>query len=433
MRELVYNMIQTLVVIGSQWGDEGKGKITNYLSEKADVVVRYQGGDNAGHTIVFGGHTYKLHLIPSGIFNPNTKNICGNGMVINPRNLVKEIKELQTLGFPCNNLYISDRAHVVFDHHQVLDALYEEALQERKIGTTKKGIGPTYTDKTARIGIRMADFISADFPKLYRQTLVSKNQEISRLGGVAIDIESTLKEYLALASVIRPMVTDTILLLHKAYQSSQKILFEGAQGSMLDVDFGTYPFVTSSNPSSGGVAIGSGIGATRIDSVLGIVKAYTTRVGEGPFPTELKNALGDHIREVGHEYGTTTKRPRRIGWFDGTVLRYSAMINGMTGVALMLLDVLSGIDELKICTHYQLAGNDYMGIPARLEDYERCIPVYITLPGWKEDITKVRTFEELPQNAQNYIKAIEQIIQVPVLCFSVGPDREQTIVREPIF
>lgn len=433
MKELVFNMAQTLVVIGSQWGDEGKGKITNYLSEKANVVVRYQGGDNAGHTIVFGGHTYKLHLIPSGIFNPHTKNICGNGMVINPKNLVKEIRELQALGFPCNNLYISDRAHVVFDHHQVLDALYEEALKENKIGTTKKGIGPTYTDKIARVGIRMADFVSEDFPILYRRTLKNKNEEITRLGGQPIDVEATLNEYLVLAKMLRPMVSDTILLLHEAHQAKQKILFEGAQGSMLDVDFGTYPFVTSSNPSSGGVAIGSGIGVTKIDSVLGIVKAYTTRVGEGPFPTELKNALGDHIREVGHEYGTTTKRPRRIGWFDGAVLRYSAMINGMTGVALMLLDVLSGLDELKICTHYQLDGVDYMGIPTRLEDYERCIPIYTTLPGWKEDITAVRTYDELPEATKHYIETIEKVIQVRVQCFSVGPDREQTIVRDPIF
>ncbi|MFA6627174.1 MAG: adenylosuccinate synthase [Bacilli bacterium] len=426
-------MTQTLVVIGSQWGDEGKGKITNYLSEKADVVVRYQGGDNAGHTIVFGGYTYKLHLIPSGIFNPNTINICGNGMVINPRSLVREILNLKSLGYSCKNLYISDRAHVLFDHHQVLDELQEESLAQRKIGTTKKGIGPAYTDKVSRQGIRMADFMSEDFPLVYRRVVRAHNEVIIQMGGTPVDIETTLKEYESLASTIRPMVKDTIPLLHEAYREGQKILFEGAQGAMLDIDFGTYPYVTSSNPSSGGVAVGSGIGVTRIDAVLGIVKAYTTRVGEGPFPTELLNDLGDHIREVGHEFGTTTRRPRRIGWFDGVVLRYSAMINGMTGVALMLLDVLSGVEELKICTHYLLDGKQLNYIPARLEDYERCVPVYRRLPGWKEDITMVKSFDELPIATQNYIKAIEEVCQIHVQCFSVGPDREQTVLREPIF
>ncbi len=289
MKELVFNMAQTLVIIGSQWGDEGKGKITNYFSEKADVVVRYQGGDNAGHTIVFDGTTYKLHLIPSGIFNPQTMNICGNGMVINPRSLVREILELKSYGYACNNLFISDRAHVLFDHHQAIDALKEESSLLRKIGTTKKGIGPAYTDKISRQGLRMADFVSPDFPELYRLIVQAHNEEIIRLGGLAIDIETTLLEYITLAESIRPMVTDTIPLLHEAHQAGKKILFEGAQGAMLDIDFGTYPYVTSSNPSSGGVAIGSGIGVTHIDAVLGIVKAYTTRVGEGPFPTELKN------------------------------------------------------------------------------------------------------------------------------------------------
>lgn len=426
-------MVQTLVVIGSQWGDEGKGKITNYLSEKAEIVVRYQGGDNAGHTIVFDKETYKLHLIPSGIFNSKISNVCGNGMVINPHSLVNEIRGLQARGFSCDNLMISDRATVLFSYHQALDGLYETGLQEDKIGTTKKGIGPAYTDKVARQSIRMADFISTDFPELYLKRALKKNEEITRLGGTPIDIQASLADYNQLRAIIKPYVKDTISFLHAAYKEGKKILFEGAQGALLDVDFGTYPFVTSSNPSSGGVAIGSGMGITNIKGVLGIAKAYTTRVGEGPFPTELKNALGDYIRQAGNEYGTTTKRPRRIGWFDGVVVGYSAMVNGMTGIALMLLDVLSGVEELKICTHYLLDGKKNTTIPARGADYEACIPVYITLPGWKEDITKVTSFHDLPLNAQNYLKAIEEVTQVKIQYFSVGPDKKQTIVCETIF
>lgn len=426
-------MAQTLVIIGSQWGDEGKGKITNYLSEKADFVVRYQGGDNAGHTIVFDGTTYKLHLIPSGIFNPKIINICGNGMVINPHSLVKEIKNLQAQGFSCENLIVSDRATVLFNYHQALDGLYEAKLENNKIGTTKKGIGPAYTDKVARQGLRMVDFISNSFSNLYEKNATRKNEEIKRLGGEAIDIKASLEEYEHLRQIIKPYVKDTISILHEAFNNKKKILFEGAQGALLDVDFGTYPYVTSSNPSSGGVAIGSGIGVTNIHAVLGIVKAYTTRVGEGPFPTELKNALGDYIRNAGNEYGTTTRRPRRVGWFDAVVVKYSAMINGLTGMSLMLLDVLSGLDELKICTHYLLNDEKLSTIPAREEDYQACRPVYINLPGWCEDITKVTSFSELPINAQNYIKTIEEITGVEVQYFSVGPDKKQTIVRKEIF
>ncbi|MDY0063627.1 MAG: adenylosuccinate synthase [Bacilli bacterium] len=426
-------MSKTAVVIGCQWGDEGKGKITNYLSERADVVVRYQGGDNAGHTIVFQNRTFKLHLIPSGVFSAHTKNILGNGMVINPRSFLQEVKTLQAEGFACDNVYISDRAHVLFDYHQYFDVIFEEQLGDQKIGTTKKGIGPAYTDKAARVGIRMADFISPDFPERFRHKLEKVNQELAFYQKMPYAVEEKVQEYQILAEAIKPYVCDTIELLHEEEQKGAKILFEGAQGALLDIDFGTYPFVTSSNPSSGGVVIGSGIGLTKIQEVIGIVKAYSTRVGAGPFPTELNNALGDHIREVGHEYGTTTKRPRRIGWLDAAVLRYSTLINGVTGISLMLLDVLSGLEEIKIATHYELDGRNCQFIPARLEDYGRCKPVYISLSGWKEDITEVKSFEELPAAAKQYIATIEQLTGVPVVCFSVGPDQKQTVIRKEIF
>lgn len=426
-------MGKTVVVIGSQWGDEGKGKITNYLSSQADVVVRYQGGDNAGHTICFNNKTFKLHLLPSGVFNPLTKNILGNGMVINPKSLLQEIEEIKSQGYPCHNIYISDRAHVLFDYHKELDRLNEELLGALKIGTTKKGIGPCYTDKVSRIGIRMADFVSDDFEYLFTQRLNIKNEEIKRQGGTELNVLKTVKEYIEIAKMIKPYVTDTISLVNKEYQQGKKILFEGAQGALLDIDFGTYPYVTSSNPSSGGVVIGSGLGVTKINEVLGIVKAYTTRVGEGPFPTELKNEIGDKIREIGHEYGATTNRPRRIGWFDANVLRYSAMINGLTGLSIMLLDVLTGFDELKICTSYTLNDQEIDYIPARLEDLAQCKPNYITIPGWKQDITKVQSFFELPENAQKYLQLIEKLVGVEIKCFSVGPDQKQTIMMKEIF
>lgn len=426
-------MNKTVVVVGSAWGDEGKGKITNYLSEECDMVVRYQGGDNAGHTIVFGGNTYKLHLIPSGIFNPNIKNVLGNGMVINPKNLLKELNELKSLGFACTNLYISDRANVIFDYHLQLDGLKEEALGERKIGTTKKGIGPAYTDKVARTGIRMIDFISENFKDILKTTVTLKNQEISLYHGDTIDFEQTYQEYVKLALELKPYIVDSISLINDELERGKKILFEGAQGALLDIDFGTYPFVTSSNPSGGGVCIGSGVGPTKINEIIGVVKAYNTRVGSGAFPTEFEDSTSRYIREKAHEYGVTTKRPRRIGWFDGVLIRYSARINGLTGIVVTLLDVLSTIKELKICESYTLDGKIIKTIPARIEDFERCIPNFITLPGWNEDITGVTSFEELPINAQNYLKKLSELAGVPVVMFSVGPDKLQTIVRKELF
>ncbi|NLD26925.1 MAG: adenylosuccinate synthase [Acholeplasmataceae bacterium] len=426
-------MNNTIVVVGTQWGDEGKGKITNYLSEKANFVVRYQGGDNAGHTIRFNNTTYKLHLLPSGIFNPRIINVLGNGMVINVRNLLKEIRDLVELGFSCTNIRISDRANIIFDYHLLIDGLKEEGLGDKKIGTTKKGIGPAYTDKIARNGIRMIDFIGPDFRELFREKVNEKNEELLRYNQAPLDFESLYQEYSQIANIIRPFVTDTISLLNNALDEGKKILFEGAQGSLLDVDFGSYPYVTSSNPSAGGVAIGSGIGPTRIKEVLGVVKAYSTRVGSGTFVTEFEDEIAHYIRETAHEYGTTTRRPRRIGWFDSVVLNYSRMINGLTGIAVTLLDVLSSLKTIKICTAYELDGKIIRNIPAAITDYDRCLPVYEELPGWDEDISQVRSFEELPINAQNYLKRIEILTGVPIVMFSVGPDKTQTIIRKEIF
>ncbi len=425
-------MKNAVVVVGTQWGDEGKGKITNYLSQKADVVVRYQGGDNAGHTIKFLGKTYALHVIPSGVFNPQIKNVLGNGVVLNPKTFLAEVKNLQAQGFSCNNLYISNRAHIIFDYHQALDGLIEEHLGVNKIGTTKKGIGPCYTDKIARQGIRVADFVSKDFEKIYRATLQIKNEQIKSYGGQMFDIDKSYQEYQIIADAIRPYVVDTVQLLNDEIKNNKKILFEGAQGALLDIDFGTYPFVTSSNPSGGGVSIGSGIGPTNIKDIIGIAKAYSTRVGSGAFPTEFDDEVAHYIRETAHEYGTTTKRPRRIGWLDGVILKYSAQINGLTGLSLMLLDVLAGLKTLKVCTAYMLDGQKITTVPARISDFERCVPLYEELPGFSEDISGIRNYDDLPVNAKKYIEFIEKLIGIEVVIVSVGPDAEQTIIRRPI-
>lgn len=425
-------MKKAVVVVGTQWGDEGKGKITNYLSQQADIVVRYQGGDNAGHSIQFDGKKYALHVIPSGVFHAHIQNVLGNGVVLNPKTFVEEVTHLKQQGFSCDNLYISDRAHVIFDYHKILDSLQEVALGERKIGTTKKGIGPTYTDKVSRSGIRVGDFVSDDFASIYKTALQQKNAQIVHLGGEPIDIEESYQEYQALADSIRPYVVDTVVMLNEAVKNNQKILFEGAQGALLDIDFGTYPYVTSSNPSGGGVCVGSGIGPTAIQDVIGIAKAYATRVGSGAFPTEFEDEIAKQIRETAHEYGTTTKRPRRIGWLDAVVLKYSTMINGLTGISLMLLDVLSGIDTLKVCTAYELNGKKIESIPSRISDFEACTPIYETLPGWREDLSQIKTYEELPTNAKAYISFIEKVTGVPVVMVSVGPDISQTIIRRKV-
>lgn len=425
-------MKNAVVVVGTQWGDEGKGKITNYLSKQADVVVRYQGGDNAGHSIEFDGKRYALHVIPSGVFDGSVKNVLGNGVVLNPKTFLSEVKHLQEQGVSCKNLYISDRAHVIFDYNRELDGLNEVKLGSGKIGTTKKGIGPTYTDKMARVGIRVGDFVSDDFEAKYKKMLQAKNEQIKQFGGNTFDIEESYKEYQQIANEIRPFVTDTVELLNEEVKLGKKLLFEGAQGALLDIDFGTYPYVTSSNPSGGGVSIGSGVGPTHIKEIIGVAKAYSTRVGEGAFPTEFEDETAKTIREIAHEYGTTTKRPRRIGWLDAVVLRYSAMINGLTGFSLMLLDVLSGIKTLKVCVAYELDGKRIKTIPSRIEDFERVVPIYEEVPGWDEDISEIKTFDALPEHAKNYIRLIEQLTGVPVVIVSVGADASKTIVRKNI-
>lgn len=420
------------VVVGAQWGDEGKGKITDFLAEKANFVVRYQGGDNAGHSIQFNGKKYALHLIPSGVFKPKTMNVIGNGVVFNPKTFLKEVQGLKAQGFACDNLVVSDRAHVIFDAHQALDAAQETAKGDQAVGTTRKGIGPTYQDKVGRNGVRVGDFVSDNFPILYRALMTQKNAQLAALGANPIDIEASIVEYLAIAEQIKPFVKDTIVLLNEAYEQHKTILVEGAQGALLDIDFGTYPYVTSSSTSAGGVAIGTGLGPTRISSIIGVAKAYSTRVGNGAFPTELKNELGQLIRERGREYGTTTGRPRRIGWLDAVALRYSVRVNGLTGIALMLLDVLSGLDTVQVCTHYTLNNQTLPSVPARIEDWAKCVPHFVTLPGWQEDITHVTKFEDLPAAARQYVTIVENLIGAPIVMISVGPSREQTIIRGEI-
>ncbi|MDQ0890903.1 adenylosuccinate synthase [Paenibacillus sp. V4I9] len=427
--------MSTVVVVGAQWGDEGKGKITDYLAEKAGVVARYQGGNNAGHTIVFAGNKYKLHLIPSGIFYKDKICVIGNGVVIDPRALVQEIEYLHSHKISTDNLRISNRAHVIFPYHIKLDSVEEDARGTNKIGTTRRGIGPAYTDKFARVGIRIADLMDpGEFERKLRRNLEEKNRLFEKVYLVeGFVIEDILGEYLAIAEILRPYVTDTSVLLNDAIDAGNRVLFEGAQGVMLDIDHGTYPFVTSSNPIAGGVCIGAGVGPTKIQQVIGVAKAYTTRVGDGPFPTELRNEIGDHIREIGHEYGTTTGRPRRVGWFDSVVVRHARRVSGVTGLSLHSIDVLTGINRLKICGAYQYKDEVMESFPANLNILAGCEPIYEELPGWSEDITGVKSWEELPANARLFIERISLLTGIPVSIFSVGPDRDQTIVMNQVF
>ena len=427
--------MSSVVVVGSQWGDEGKGKITDFLSQNAEVIARYQGGDNAGHTIAFDGKTYKLRLIPSGIFYSDKISVIGNGVVLNPKSLVTELKYLHDNGVSTDNLRISNRAHVILPYHIVLDGLQEAAKKDNKIGTTNKGIGPAYMDKAARVGIRVADLLEKDtFEEKLRTNLEEKNRLFEKMyGHEKLKLEDIFEEYYEYGQVLKDYVTDTSVILNDALDSGKRVLFEGAQGVMLDIDQGTYPFVTSSNPVAGGVTIGSGVGPAKIDKVVGACKAYTSRVGDGPFPTELHDEIGDHIREVGHEYGTVTKRPRRIGWFDSVVMRHSKRVSGLTNLCLNCVDVLTGLDEIKICTAYELNGEKIYHYPASLKELSACKPVYETLPGWKEDITNCKTLEDLPENARNYIHRIQDLVGVKVSTFSVGPDREQTNVLDNVW
>ncbi|MGM0881525.1 MAG: adenylosuccinate synthase [Bacillota bacterium] len=427
--------MSTVVVVGTQWGDEGKGKITDFLAEGADVVARYQGGNNAGHTILIDNKKYKLTMIPSGIFNHNKTCVIGNGMVINPEALIDEINYIHENGFSTDNLKISDRAHVIMPYHLVLDALEEDRKGVNKIGTTRKGIGPCYMDKAARNGIRIADLMDAEeFETRVRSIMVEKNQLIEQVyGSEPLDADKIVSEYLGFAEVLRPYVTDTSVVLNDAIDAGQKVLFEGAQGVMLDIDQGTYPFVTSSNPSAGGVCIGSGVGPSKIQQVIGVAKAYTTRVGDGPFPTEQDNEIGQLIRDKGHEYGTVTGRPRRVGWFDTVVVRHARRVSGITGLSLNSLDVLTGLETVKICTGYKLRGEVIETYPASLKLVSECEAIYEELPGWSEDISGAKTLEDLPVNTRNYVNRVSELTGIPIAIFSVGRNREQTNPVRPIY
>ena len=408
-------------------GDEGKGKIVDFFAENADAVVRYQGGNNAGHTIWHGETKFELSALPSGILTEGQLAILGNGVVVNPEALLAEIAKVQSKGISIENLRISNRAHVIMPYHIALDKAAESASNNR-IGTTKKGIGPAYTDKISRVGIRVADLIDPTvFAKLLKEYLPFKNDQLTKLYGEdALDYDEIYNTYVEYGRQLMPYVTDTSYLLGQLMADKKRVVFEGAQGIMLDVDHGTYPYVTSSNPTAGGVMNGAGVGPKQIQDVVGVIKAYTSRVGEGPFPTELHDAIADHIREVGHEYGVVTKRPRRIGWLDAVALRHAVQVSGLTKLAINSLDVLSGLKELKIATSYTYKGEQIHHFPASDAWFEGLDVNCEVLPGWDEDITAVKSFDALPINAQNYLKRISELLEVDLLSFAVGPKPEET-------
>lgn len=420
------------VIVGAQWGDEGKGKIIDFLASKADVIVRSQGGNNAGHTVIVGNNKYAFHLMPSGVLYENKINVVSNGVVFDPEGFLKEIEILEKQGINTSNILIDERVHVIFPYHKKIDALEEAARGNDPIGTTQKGIGPCYMDKVERSGIRLGEMLE---PELFKERLFMqverKNKVIEKIyNDKGFDKEEIYNQYCEYAEKLRKYVTDTTVVVHEALEANEKVLFEGAQGTLLDIDLGTYPYVTSSHPTSGGFCVGAGVGPKTIKEVVGVVKAYTTRVGKGPFPTELNDEIGDLIREKGNEFGTTTGRPRRCGWFDGVMLKYTARVNGLTSISLMLLDVLSGFDKIKLCTGYDIEGKNVQNFPASLNTLGKCIPIYEELDGWHEDITTITDFEDLPLNAKKYIQKIEEYVGIPVKIISVGPKRTQTIVRD---
>jgi adenylosuccinate synthase len=419
-----------LIVIGAQWGDEGKGKIIDFLAGKAEVVVRYQGGNNAGHTVEADGNTYKLHLIPSGILYPKTLCLVGNGVVIDPRVFLQEVEGLNERGIDTSNLRISDRCHIIMPYHTKIDELEEDRKGEANIGTTRRGIGPCYMDKIERTGIRACDLLDpVIFKEKLTERLQMKNAVLEKIyHQQPMDLHSIYQDYCGYAQKLKPYVADTTVLLYGAVKSDKKILFEGAQGTMLDNDLGTYPYVTSSHPVSGGVCTGAGIGPGCITGVMGVVKAYITRVGKGPFPTELTDATGDLIREKGREYGTTTGRPRRCGWLDATVLRFAARINGLGSIAVTKLDVLGGLNTLKICVGYEMDGKIVDEFPSSLAVLEKCKPIYEEMDGWKEDISGIKDYRELPANAKRYLERIEEVSDTQISIISVGPARDETII-----
>ena len=421
-----------VIVIGAQWGDEGKGKITDLLSRSADVVVRYQGGNNAGHTVVVNDRTFKLHLIPSGILYPKTECIIANGTVIDPKVLLEEVDRLKDLGISTDNLFISETAHVTMPYHRELDRASEAQRAEHKIGTTGRGIGPTYADKSERVGIRIGDLMDEKrMPKKLRWAIEQKNIVLQKLYNLEpLDVDAIITEYRGYADRLRPHVVDASLKIDAAIRERRNILFEGAQGTLLDLDHGTYPYVTSSNPVAGGACIGAGVGPTCIDRVIGVAKAYTTRVGEGPFPTELHDEIGTHIGERGAEFGTTTGRKRRCGWFDGVIGRYAVRINGLDCLAVTKLDVLDDLEEIKVCTAYELDGNVVRDFPSDARAFGRAIPIYETFAGWKRSTSECKNVEDLPEEAKTYLKFLADLMEIPIAIISLGASRGQTIIVE---
>lgn len=418
-------------LVGAQWGDEGKGKTIDILASQADMVVRAQGGSNAGHTVVADGITHKLRLIPSGILYPNTVCVVGNGTVIAPPVILKEMAQLKENGVSLKNLKIDARAHVILPYHIAIDTLSEKMRGAGDIGTTKNGIGPCYMDKAERSGIRIIDLIT---PEVFKEKLFKNVENKNKLlkyvyGGEEMDAQAIYDEYCGYAEQLKPFVTDTSVLIYDAIKAGKNVLFEGAQGTLLDIDVGTYPFVTSSHPTAGGFCEGSGVGPTLIDNCLGVAKSYITRVGKGPFPTELNDEIGDRIRNVGGEFGTVTGRPRRTGWFDAVIIRYAVRVNGLTSLAINKLDTLSGIETLKICVAYKKNGEILKDFPVDISLLEGCEPVYEELPGWTEDLSKCHSFDELPENAKNYIRFIEKQADCYVSMVGVGPDRTQNLMR----
>ncbi|MCT1829544.1 adenylosuccinate synthase [Brevibacterium luteolum] len=423
-----------LVVVGAQWGDEGKGKTTDILGTRVDYVVKPNGGNNAGHTVVVGGEKYELKLLPAGILSPNVTPVIGNGVVVNLEALFEEIEMLESRGADTSALRISANAHVVAPYHQTMDKVTERFLGKRAIGTTGRGIGPAYADKVSRIGIRIQDlFDESILRQKVEGALRQKNELLLKVyNRRAVEVEETVEYFLQYAERLRPMVCDTSLLLCEALDAGEVVVMEGGQATMLDVDHGTYPFVTSSNPSAGGAVIGAGIGPTRITRVIGIVKAYTTRVGAGPFPTELFDEMGVRLQKTGGEYGVNTGRPRRCGWYDAVIARYAARVNGFTDYVLTKLDVLTGIEEIPVCVAYEIDGVRHDEMPASQSDFHHAKPIFETFPGWEEDISVARSFEELPENAQNYVLALERLSGCRISVIGVGPDREQSIVRHEL-
>lgn len=423
--------MSAFIVLGAQWGDEGKGKMTDYLAEEANVVVRFQGGNNAGHTVVVGDKEYKLHLIPSGILYEDKLNVIGNGVVVDPKALFEEIDYLEGVGVNVTpeKLIISDRAHLIMPYHKVLDKLKEKARGKNDIGTTGKGIGPCYTDKFERCGIRVCDLMHEDvFTEKLKENIEMKNAYITNvLGGDPLNFDEILKEYLEFANKLRPFVQDTSVRVYNDIKADKTVLFEGAQGMLLDIDYGTYPYVTSSNTTAGGVANGVGIGPNMITNAVGITKAYTTRVGKGPFPTELLDETGEWIREKGHEYGVTTGRSRRCGWLDLVIVKTACRVSGLTSLAVTKIDTLAGLEKLKVCVGYKFNGEVIDYFPASLEDLAKCEPIYEEFEGWGEEVANVRSYDELPENAKKYLKRIEEFTDTKISIVSVGPKRDQTM------